>query len=207
MRLSALSLFIVALVTSAAMEKPSRLPARQDETILLDFSTPELPKGTVLSSSLWKVESGELRGTGGGWIELPAKVAGAWTLTFDGWTQEKASFEVKLWDKAGAHDAMSFAFGGMYHPVLDGPKSCILKGDRFVNICSKMWIFPGRMFNFEVRHSKNQYQMFLNGELGPFFVDNEPIKDDAAPRMRIHFGCEGAKDGFRLDNIKLVLRK
>jgi hypothetical protein len=70
-----------------------------------------------------------------------------------------------------------------------------------------MWIFPGRMFHFEVRCARGQYQMFLNDELGPFFVDPAPADKDAAVTVKILVAIEGKKDKIRIDNVELTEKK
>lgn len=180
---------------------------KQAEPVLtLDFQKAELPPGWSISNKTWKVEGGELRGEGGGTLDLATPVSGDFTITFDAWFEEKGSIELKILDADAKKEYYTFAFGGMYHPVLDGVKSSILKENGFVNVDSKMWIFPGRMFHFEVRSAKSQYQMFLNSVLGPVFADPAP---PAAEQYRIRFvtGTESKKDKIRMDNIKIELRK
>jgi hypothetical protein len=185
------------LIAAAAFDKPVE--------IANDFSK-ELAAPWVVSSKEWKIENEELVGTGGGTLEYQNALSGDFALTFDGWSSEKTNFEVKLYDKDGKKELYTFAFMGRYHSVLDGPKSCILKGDAFVKKDSKMWIFPGRKFEFEIRRAKNQFQMFLNGELGPVFVDDAgPALDEF--RFKILANPEGKKDVSKLDNVKVVLKK
>ena len=121
-------------------------------------------------------------------------------------TDEKANIEVQLYDEAGKQSLMTFAFLGKYHSVLDGVKSAILKENRFVKVDSRMWIFPGRFFEFEVRGAKNQYQMFLNGELGPFFVDEKPLAEMGTVRLRIVYSGGDEKEGVRFDDVRLTIR-
>ncbi|MBI3817893.1 MAG: hypothetical protein HY286_04320 [Planctomycetes bacterium] len=191
----------VLLALSSAQQGKS-----DDSTLQLDFQKSELPPGWQISPKSWKIEGGELRGEGGGTLDRVVPVSGDFTITFDGWTEEKGSFEVKILDAKGEKEYYTFAYGGRYHQVLKGPKCCILKEDRFVAVDDKMWIFPGRMFHFEVRGVKHQFQMFLNQELGPVFVDAAP-PDDESYRIRIVSGTDGKKDKIRIDNVKIELRK
>jgi hypothetical protein len=172
----------------------------------LDFQKAELPAGWSIPNKNWRVEEGELRGEGGGALER-STVRGDFTLAFDAWTEEKANVEVKVHDAKTNEEIFTFAFLGRYHSVLDGVKSCILKGNNFANVNSKMWIFPGRTFRFEVRAVKGQYQMFLNGELGPFFADKEPIAADRDLRIQILISTEGKKDKIRIDNVSIAQKK
>jgi hypothetical protein len=70
-----------------------------------------------------------------------------------------------------------------------------------------MWIFPGRSFEFEVRRAKNQQQMFLNGVLGPFYVDEAPPPADTKYKLRILVSIEGKDSKLRLDDVRIVPRK
>lgn len=185
------------LAAFATPEKP--------ESIGNDFSKPLAPPWSVTSKE-WKVDKDALVGAGGGALECSQTIRGDFTLTFEGWSGEKTNFEVKLFDKDGRKELYTFAFLGRYHSVLDGPKSCILKGNAFVAKDAKMWIFPGRAFEFEVRRAKNQFQMFLNGEIGPAFVDDVgPALDEF--RLQILASPEGSKDAIRIDDVRVVLRK
>lgn len=177
-----------------------------ESPLALDFTKNEMPAGWSISPKSWKIEGGELRGEGGGTLDRTVPLSGDFTITFDAWFEEKGSIELKILDAKGENEFYTFAFGGRYHPVLDGVKCSILKGSQFVNVDSKMWIFPGRMFHFEVRSAKHQFQMFLNQELGPVFVDPAPA-DDTSYRVRFVAGAEGKKDKIRIDNIKIEPRK
>jgi hypothetical protein len=179
-------------------------PARVADDVVLDFTKPELPADWSLSSKAWKVDAGELRGEGPGWLEHARPLPASFTLTFDAWTEEKANVEVKLLDAKGERDVYTFAFLGRYHSTLDGVKSAILKADAFVSVNPRMWIFPGRMFRFEVRRARNQFQMFLNGELGPVYVDEDPPTEADELRLRILFAPEGKKDRVRIDNVRVA---
>lgn len=205
MSLQVLLVWILSMVNQATSEIPSILP--QDSEVNLDFLTAELPKGVVIAVKSWKIADGVLRGTGGGYVEIPVPENGNWKLSFQGSSDEKANFEVKAFDKTGKTEIYTFAFLGRYHSVLDGPKSCILKGPAFVNVSSKMWIFPGRMFNFDVKCAKSQFQMFLNGELGPNFVDDKPAEPEGGLKLRIYVSPESEKDGWKIDNIKLKSKR
>jgi hypothetical protein len=46
--------------------------------------------------------------------------------------------------------------------------------------------------------------MFLNGELGPFFVDEAPEADVGDLQLRISILTEGAKDKVRVDDVRLA---
>ncbi|MFN0204980.1 MAG: hypothetical protein ACKVS6_01545 [Planctomycetota bacterium] len=199
-------LFTIPLALTAAMPPQGKA---NETPITLDFTKSELPAGWTFPKG-WKSEVGELRGEGAGIFERTAPLTGDFTITFDAWFEEKASIELKIIDaKADSKkiegEHYTFAFAGLYHSVLDGVKSCILKGNQFVNVNPKMWIFPGRMFHFEVRSAKHQFQMFLNQELGPVFVDSAP-PGDASYRIRFVVATEGKKDKVRIDNIKIETR-
>jgi hypothetical protein len=182
-------------------------PKDDPKEILLDFQGKSLPNDWQVTNKAWKVEDGELRGEGNGALDRTVPMSGDFTLTFDGWTEEKGTFEVRLLDPKTNEVFHTFCFMGQYHPVLDGVKSCILKGNMFVAVNPRMWIFPGRLFHFEVRTARSQYQMFLNGELGPVFVD--PDQPDASREFKIQLACsiEGKKDKIRIDNLKIVPKK
>jgi hypothetical protein len=177
----------------------SSTAAPDETTISLDFSKDKLPEGWTVSSRSWKVKDGMLRGEGDGSLEFAGPLGPDFTLTFQGWSAEKANFEVKLFDSRDNHELYTFAFLGRWHSALDGVKCCILREDRFVNVSSKMWIYPGRTFNFEVRVKNGQMQMFLDRELGPFFVDPAPLAPGKGVKLRILAATEGAKDEVRLD--------
>lgn len=178
-------------------------PAKE-ETVKQDFSGGSLGKDWKVSSESWKVLEGELKGKGAGYLEYVKPLSGDFVLTFDAQTEEKANIEVMLLDRTGKKVLYTLAFMGRYHTVLDGPKSAILKADRFVSVSSRMWIFPGRLFSFEVRKAKNQFQMFLNKELGPTFTDDEPFPELEAFLLRITFSPEGKHEGARIDNVTLT---
>jgi hypothetical protein len=178
----------------------------QEKKILVkeEFSKKELDKCWSIKGA-FAPEEGELRGKGGGWLEYAPDLAGDFTLTFQAWTEEKANVEVTLVDPKSGKPAYTFAFLGLYHSALDGVKSCILKDDAFVNVNPKMWIFPGRMFTFEVRREKSEYQMFLDHELGPFFVDEHPPANADQLRLRLNFSAPGPRDKFRVDNVTIAV--
>jgi hypothetical protein len=196
MKKSCLTLFFLAAVGWAG----------EGRTVTLDFAGKEIPAGWSVANASWKPAEGELRGVGGGSLAWGEALGGDFTLTFRAWTEEKANVEVWLVDPKDDHPVYTFAFLGQYHSVLDGVKSAILKEQAFVNVSSRMWIFPGRMFTFEVRRAKNQMQMFLNGELGPFFVDDSPPENIGDLRLKIMVSTEGAKDKVRLDDVKVEMR-
>lgn len=199
--LPALSVLLLAFL-------PWQGPAPRDQKVeSVDFSAKRLPADWRVSSRSWKVEDGELCGSGNGSIEYKRVMEGDFDLSFEAWTEEKANIEVFLFSQGTRkkEDYYGFAFLGSYHPVLDGVKSAILKGNRFVSVDSRMWIFPGRDFRFEVRRNKNRFQMFLNGEAGPAFTDNELEMEKF--RFRIVYSGTGKKDEVRIDNIRLVTRK
>ena len=193
-------------VLLAALVATVALASDEPKEVVQDFSK-ELEAPWKLSSKAWKVEEGELRGTGDGWIEYAGPMTSDFTLTFKASTAEKANVEVKLYDAATKKELYTFAFMGKHHAVLDGVKSCILKGERFVNVDSKTWIYPGRTFEFEVRRAKNQHQMFLNGVLGPFYVDDAPPPADTKLELRILVSTEGKEDKVRLDDVKIAMRR
>lgn len=177
------------------------------DVVELDFSDAKLPDGWSVAAGDWKVTEGELRGRGDGALEFEGPIDGDFTLTFTGMSAEKASFEVKLFDAATGKECYTYAFLGVYHSVLDGVKSCLLREDRFVSVNPRMWIFPGRKFTFEVRVARAQHQMFLDGELGPFFVDPAPIRPDKGVKLRILASTEGSGDEIRIDDVKLTFRR
>jgi hypothetical protein len=172
-----------------------------------DFSGKAPGKAWKASPEAWKVEAGELQGKGPGHVELVDPIAGDFALTFKARTAEKANIEVKLLDEKGETTLYTFAFLGRYHSVLDGPKSCILKHDRFVSVSSRMWIFPGRAFSFKVERSRNDLAMALDGEKGPSFTDDSPPREAARLRLRIVFDPEGKDDAIRLDDLEVRLAK
>lgn len=184
------------------------LPIAADDPkdVVQDFSK-DLAAPWSLSGKTWKVQEGELRGTGDGWIEYAGPMTGDFTLAFDATTSEKANVEVKLFDASTKKELYTFAFLGKYHSALDGVKSCILKGDRFVNVDAKTWIYPGRKFRLEVRRAKSQHQMFVNGVLGPFFVDDAPPPANAKLLLRILVSTEGKDDAVKLDDVELRMKK
>jgi hypothetical protein len=172
-------------------------------TLALDFAKPNLPAGCTLASKQWQVEGGELRGAGDGALDLAGPFGGDFTLVFRGETSEKANFELKLYDASDGRELYTFAFLGRYHSVLDGVKSCLLKGGQFVAVDPRMWTFPGRRFKFEVRSTKGQFQMFLDGVLGPLFVDPQPDRPAGGIRMKLLVATEGSKDRVVLDDVTL----
>ena len=179
-------------------------PPPAKEVVTADFSGRGLPKRWRVSSKDWKVTGGELRGTGNGYLEYDRTLKEDFVLAFDGWTEEKAGIEVQLVEPDGEEALYIFAFLGRYHPVLDGVKFAILKGSRFVSVNPRMWIFPGRVFRFEVRCVKNQYQMFLNRELGAVFQDPDPGEPPPF-RIRIRYDGEDSGDTVRLDSLRLEI--
>lgn len=191
---------LLAAPSARSQEKEGRHPERE---VRLDFSGPEIPAGWACSKR-WKVEEGELRGKGDGFLERAIPSSGDFTLEFDASTAEKANVEVKLLDPKDDAVLYTFAFLGRYHSVLDGVKSCILAGDRFVAVNPRMWIFPGRTFRFEVRRAKAQFQMFLSRELGPVYVEPKPLPDGTSFKIRILVSTEGKDDAVRLDNVRLA---
>ncbi|MBI5362182.1 MAG: hypothetical protein HZA53_03320 [Planctomycetes bacterium] len=175
--------------------------APDTKDVVQDFSKPLTAPWSVTNKT-WKVEDGELRGAGDGALEYAAPVPADFTLTLRARTGEKANVEVKLYDEKGEKELYTFAFLGKYHSVLDGVKSCILKEQRFVKVDPKTWIYPGRTFDLELRRAKHQHQMFVNGVLGPFFVDEAP-PDETKFRVRILVSCEGKDDKLVLDDVKI----
>lgn len=176
--------------------------ARDPREVVLDFSGEKLPAGWTASKN-WKVKDGMLRGQGDGELAFAEPLGDDFTLTFQGFSAEKANFEVKLGDAKDGRDLYTFAFLGRWHSVLDGVKCCLLREDRFVNVNSKMWIFPGRTFTFEVRKKGGQMQMFLDQELGPLYVDPAPLRPEKGMKLRILVATEGARDDVRLDDVRL----
>ena len=148
--------------------------AQEETTVREDFDGRAPGRDWLQSNATWRVAGGELRGKGGGQLDYKRPLSGELRLTFEAWTSEKANVEVKLIDPATGRDRFTFAFLGRYHSVLKGVKCCMLKANRFVATKPEMWIFPGRRFRFEVRKNGGQYQMRLDGALGPVFVDKQP---------------------------------
>ena len=178
----------------------------QERKILVkeEFSKKELDKCWNLKGG-WAPEEGELRGKGAAWIDYVPEVPGDFTLTFQAWTEEKANVELMLVDPKTGVPVYVFSFGGLYRNVLDGVKSAILRENYFIKsaVCSKMWIYPGRMFTYEVRREKNGYEMYLDHELGPFFVDENPPANADHLKLRLNFNTSGSRDKFRVDNVTL----
>jgi hypothetical protein len=178
-------------------------PPRGDVT--LDFSQSKLPDGWSVSSKAWSVKDGALVGLGDGSLDFAGPIGGDFTLTFKASSAEKTNFEVKLFDAGSGEELYTFAFLGRYHSVLDAVCCCLLKGGNFVAVNKRMWIYPGREFSFEVRVAKGQYQMFLDGELGPLFVDPSPAAPAKGMRLKILAATEGSKDRVQLDDVKVAL--
>jgi|GEM_PF-3970702 len=183
----------------------SIFPPKEKKIVTVDFSTRRLPSDWRVDTKKWKIEEGELRGEGSGALQYKKALEGDFTLSFDAWTEEKANVEIVLVDPKSKECYFCFAFLGSYHPVLDGVKSAILKGNRFVSVDPRMWIFPGRDFTFEVRRARDQYQMFLDGQLGPVFKDGEPEMKEFLLKISVSAG--GKKESVALDNIRLVVEK
>ncbi|MBI1851043.1 MAG: hypothetical protein HYR85_11935 [Planctomycetes bacterium] len=179
----------------------------KESVVSQDFSKSDLGADWKTSGAAWKVEGGELRGVGAGSLQYVPPLMGDFALTFKASADSKANVEVKLVDPKDGHVRFTFAFIGRFHPVLDGVKSAILKNDAFVKVEPKMWIWPGKTFDFEVRCAKNQYQMFLDDELGPVFVDPDPPAEPQALRVQIEITPEGAKDSVKLDDVTIRLRR
>ncbi len=177
------------------------------ESATLDFAKEKLPDGWSVAAKTWKVADGELRGQGDGALDFAVPIGGDFQLTFKGFSAEKANFEVKLYDAADGTELYTFAFLGRYHSVLDGVKCCLLRGGAFVAVDPKMWIFPGRKFTFEVRFAKGRLQMFLDGVLGPLFVDHQPLLPSHGMKLKLLCSTEGSKDEVRLDDVKLEFTK
>ena len=199
-----LALTLVALLLVPALGQEG-VKDKTKRTVELDFSQEELPADWSVTGKAWKVEDGELRGTGWGYLEYKPAFAGDFTLTFRAWTEEKANIEIQLWEPEKRKKTFyTYAFLGRYHTVLDGVKCALLREQYFVSVNSRMWIFPGRFFDFEVRAAANQHQMFLNSELGPFFRDEKPPKDMKDYLLRIIFVPQSPGDSVRFDDVKLV---
>jgi hypothetical protein len=178
-----------------------------DEAISLDFAEAakgKLPDGWATRGKEWKVAEGELQGIGDGALLYAGPIAGDFTLSFTAWSAEKTNFEVKLHDVATGQECYTFAFLGRYHSVLQGVKCAILREQSFVATDPKSWLFPGRRFKLEVRAAKGQLQMFLDGALGPFFVDPRPLKPEKGMKLEILASTEGSKDAVKLDDVRLV---
>ncbi len=177
------------------------------ETLTLDFAREKLPDGCTLTSKQWRAEGGELRGVGDGVLELAGPYGADFALKFRGESSEKANFEVKLFDAAEGRELYTFAVLGRSHSVLDGVKCCLLKGGQFVAVDPRMWTFPGRRFTFEVRSAKGQFQMFLDGALGPLFIDPQPERPARGIQVKILVSTEGSKDKVVLDDVALEYAK
>jgi hypothetical protein len=179
--------------------------APSEDVVELDFESGKLPEDWSVSSGEWKVRRGVLDGRGPGYLQLDVPRSGDFRLSFRAWTEEKANVEVKLIDPDTGREMWTFAFLGTYHSILDGPKSCILRNNHFVNVDARTWIFPGRWFDFRVRARSDQYEMFLNDALAPRFVDEDAPEE--APRwlLRIQHGPELEDTRFELDDVKLEM--
>jgi hypothetical protein len=197
-----------AVVLAAALAAVAAgFAAAPGDSITLDFAKEKLPDGWSVAAKSFKVEEGELRFAGDGLVDFAGPIAPDFRMTFKGSSAEKASFELKVFDVATGAELYTFAFGGRWHSVLDGVKSSILRADRFVAVDSKMWIFPGRKFTFEMRSAKGQLQMYLDGVLGPFFVDSQPVATPKGVKLKIIESTEGSKDRVTLDDIVLEYSK
>jgi len=197
---------VVSFLVSAAVLLMGLAGAGGEVVVNEDFSGRSPGKDWKVSNGAWKVANGELLGAGEGYLEFKSPLPADFVLTFEAMTEEKANVEVHLVDRRGKA-VFAFAFLGRYHPVLDGVKCCLLKNNTFVSVNSRMWIFPGRKFLFEVRRARNQYQMFLNRELGPFFLDPAPPENLEDLRLRITYAPEGKRDKVHIDNIRIVAEK
>src|SRR5262245_59184545 len=177
------------------------------DTVTLDFGPAtkgKLPDGWTTRNDAWKVTDGELRGIGDGALSYAGPIAGDFTLSFKAWSAEKTNFEVKLYDAATGKECYTFAFLGRYHSVLKCVACCMLREDAFVARDPKTWIYPGRKFTLEVRLAKGQMQMFLDGELGPVFVDPQPLKPEKGFKLEILASTEGSKDAVKLDDVSIT---
>ncbi|MSR47406.1 MAG: hypothetical protein EXS13_10140 [Planctomycetes bacterium] len=206
-RVLVLLLAATATIFFAPMLEPTSSAAASAlapvDSVTLDFAKQQLPDGWSLSSKAWKVEGGELRGVSDGMFEFAGPIADDFKLSFRAETSEKANVEVKLYDAESGTELYTFAFLGRWHSVLDGVKCCMLRGGNFVAVDSKMWIFPGRRFTFEVRRAKGQMQMFLDGVLGPLFVDPQPLIAAKGIKLRVLVSTEGSKDKVVIDDVTL----
>jgi hypothetical protein len=196
----------VAAVVAVAFALAQGKGETKESIVRQDFSKSDLGADWKTPAA-WKVEDGELRGTGGGALQYVPPIAGDFTLEFKAECDAKANVEVKLVEPSDGRVRFTFAFLGRFHPVLDGVKSAILKDETFVKVEPKMWIWPGKTFEFEVRCARNQYQMFLDQELGPVFVDPDPPADPRPLRVQIEISPEGAKDRVRLDDVVIRTRR
>lgn len=196
---------LVISLLAALLALPLAPGPKEKRVVNVDFSTRRLPQDWRVSNKTWKIDQGELRGEGNGTLEFKKKLEGDFALSFDGWVEEKGNIEIVLTDPKSKECYFVFAFLGSYHPVLDGVKSAILKGNRFVAVDPRMWIFPGRDFSFEVRRARHQYQMFLDGELGPVFEDKEPEMEEFL--LKISYGAGHKKESVVIDNVRLVIEK
>jgi hypothetical protein len=180
------------------------LAAGGGDAVTLDFSKEKLPEGFTTRGKEWKVAGGELQGLGDGALNYAGPIVGDFTLSFQAWSAEKTNFEVKLHDAATGKECYTFAFLGRYHGALKCVACCMLRQDGFVAIDPKMWIYPGRKFTCEVRLAKGQMQMFLDGELGPLFVDPQPLKPEKGFKVEILASTEGSKDAVKLDDVSIT---
>ena len=190
-----------------AMAAAVLLGAARGDAISLDFAEStkgKLPAGWSLRGKEWKVAGGELQGVGDGALAFEGPVTNDFGLTFTAWSAEKTNFEVKVYDAATGKECYTFAFLGRYHSVLDGVKCCLLRENGFVAVDPKTWLFPGRKFKLEVRAAKGQLQMFVDGALGPFFVDPKPLRPEKGLKLEILASTEGSKDAVKLDDVTLT---
>jgi hypothetical protein len=192
--LSTILLFVAAFPTSVAQDKDSTS---------LDLTGKSLPADWHLTAKSHQLANGELVADGGGSLEWAQALQDKATIALTVLTEEKANVEVHLVDDKG-RSRYAFAFLGQYHQVLERVAVAILRDDRFVASNPKLWLYPGRKFELEVRRAKGQFQMFVNGELGAVFVDDKAV-DGKDLKLRICWATEGGKDKVHLQGVKVAL--
>jgi hypothetical protein len=193
---------LLAVLFAFAVRDP-QAPAPQGPAVAkLDLTGKSLPAGWRLAAAAHEMANGELVVTGGGSLDRQEALGDRNNVTVSVLTDEKANVEVHLVDGKGKV-RYAFAFLGQFHPVLERVALAMLKDDHFVQVNPRLWLFPGRAFQLEVRRARNQFQMFLNGELGPVFSDPDAVAGDDL-HLRVVWVTEGAKDKVHLRGVTVA---
>jgi len=192
---------LLAFLSIAFVRDPQQGP-QEPATVKLDLSGKSLPAGWRLTAAAHELANGELVATGGGTLDWQEPLADRTNMTVGVLTEEKANVEVHLVDGKGKV-RYAYAFLGQFHPSLERVALAMLKDDHFVQVNPRLWLFPGRAFQLEVRRARNQFQMFLNGELGPVFSDPDAV-NGADLHLRVVWVTEGAKDKVHLRSVSVA---
>lgn len=190
---SALALLLLAGI-AAAPQDPERAT--------LDFAGKTIPPDWHLAAKSHRLLDGELVVEGGGTLDWSQPLQDKATVTLAVRSEEKANVEVHLLDDRG-EVRYAFAFLGQFHPALERVACAILRDNRFVHVNPRLWLYPGRKFELEVRRAKNQFQMFVDGELAGVFVDPQPVAGKEL-KLRIAWATEGERDKVHLDDVKVA---